>query len=190
MSSFFSKFIIWVIGVVVIGQGCFPVHAEESVGGDFSLIDQDGRPFQLNQLRGQVVLLFFGYTSCPDICPSELATMTHVMNSLGDGSGQVKGVFITLDPERDDPQVLKQYTGYFGGNIVGLTGSLEEVRGVANSYRVKFSRHLRPDGSYTVDHTANLYIVGREGKLSAVVPYGFPPGHVLEVVQQLLGGDR
>jgi protein SCO1/2 len=158
----------------------------DEIGGDFTLIDHHGETFQLSQLRGKLVLLFFGYTFCPDICPSELSNLAAVLDGLGDQTEAVQGLFVSLDPQRDSPQVLRDYTGYFNPNLVGLTGEGESVDRVARQYRVKYQRHERPDGRYSLDHSANLYIIDRQGRLAAVVPYGLPPEHVLQLVRDML----
>lgn len=156
------------------------------VGGDFSLTDQHGQPFHLQQLRGKVVLLFFGYTSCPDICPTELAGMSKVLRLLKKDTAKVQGLFVSVDPERDRPQVLKEYVHYFDKSLIGLTGSASDIARVAAQYQVTYGKHLDSDGGYSVDHTANLYVIDTNGKLHAIVPYGFPPEHVVAVVQDLL----
>jgi protein SCO1/2 len=161
---------------------------EPAIGGDFSLTDQYGQPFPLRELRGKVVLMLFGYTSCPDICPTELSNLAAVLNELEGAAEQVQGVFVTVDPERDRPEVLKDYVGYFSSDLIGLTGSLDQIAAVAGQYRVKYRKHPRPGGGYSMDHSADLYVIDRSGQLFAVVPYGLPPEHVLGVVQRLLEG--
>ncbi len=164
-----------------------PVQARpEPLGGDFALTDQFGKPFELAQLRGKLVLLFFGYTYCPDICPTELSNLAAVLDELGDSAARVQGVFVSLDPQRDTPQVLRDYTHYFNPDLLGLTGTPGEVAQVARQYRVQYQRHEKSDGRYSLDHSADLYVIDPEGKLTTVVPYGLPPEHVLEVVRRLL----
>ncbi len=157
-----------------------------SMGGDFSLTDQHGNPFQLQQLRGKVVLLFFGYTYCPDICPTELAGVSRVLDALGTQADRVQGLFITLDPQRDTPRVLKDYLAYFNPQLIGLTGSPAAIDRVSTQYRVRYLKQQRPDNSYSLDHSTNLYIIDPAGELSTVVPYGLPPEHVLRVVRSML----
>jgi cytochrome oxidase Cu insertion factor (SCO1/SenC/PrrC family) len=172
-----------VVGVSLLAS----VQAKaEELGGDFALTDHFGEPFELAQLRGKLVLLFFGYTYCPDICPSELANLAAVLDGLGDRASQVQGLFVSLDPQRDTPAVLHDYTRYFNQDLLGLTGSPAEVAQVARQYRVKYLRHDKPDGSYSLDHSADLYVIDPQGELTAVVPYGLPPEHVLELVHGML----
>ncbi|MBT3046914.1 MAG: SCO family protein [Candidatus Thiodiazotropha sp.] len=160
----------------------------EELGGNFRLTDHNGRPFELDQLKGRLVLLFFGYTYCPDICPTELANLSAVLNALDDQAERVQGLFVTLDPGRDTPEVLQDYVRHFNRRLVGLTGSEEEVAQVARQYRVSYQRHERENGDYSIDHSVNLYLIDAQGALSAVVPYGLPPQHLLETVQGHLAG--
>ncbi|MCP3868403.1 MAG: SCO family protein [Gammaproteobacteria bacterium] len=154
------------------------------MSGNFALTDQDGQRFQLDQLKGKVVLLFFGYTFCPDICPTELTNLSRVLDTL-DGES-VQGVFVTVDPDRDTPEVLKDYTDYFNRRLIGLTGSPAQIDRVTQKYRVKFRKLPVPGGSYSMNHPSNLYLIDRTGKLSTIVPYGLPPEHVVDVVRHLL----
>ncbi|MBT2991074.1 MAG: SCO family protein [Candidatus Thiodiazotropha sp. (ex Ctena orbiculata)] len=158
----------------------------EELGGNFSLTDHNNRPFELHQLKGKLVLLFFGYTYCPDICPTELANLSAVLNALDDQAERVQGLFVSLDPGRDTPAVLHDYVRHFNRGLVGLTGSEEEVAQVARQYRVDYRRHEKEDGGYSIDHSVNLYLIDSQGALSAVVPYGLPPQHLLETVRGLL----
>lgn len=159
---------------------------DRGIGNDFTLTDQEGRPFRLQQLRGKVVLLSFGYTYCPDICPTELAAMSRVLDGLGNDADRVQGLFISLDPQRDTPGVLKNYLAYFHPRLIGLTGSTESIREVAGQYRVRYRKNLRPSGDYSLDHSANLYLIDQQGRLASIVPYGLPPEHVLRVVHGML----
>ncbi|MCW8905165.1 MULTISPECIES: SCO family protein [Sedimenticola] len=160
-----------------------------SIGGDFTLINHEGKTFHLQQLRGKVVLLFFGYTYCPDICPTELAGVSRVLDGLGTDADRVQGVFVSLDPERDTPRVLKDYLGYFNQQLIGLTGSDDAIRQVAIRYQVRYQKHSLSNGSYSLDHSANLYIIDQDGQLFSVVPYGLPPEHVQRVVRSLLDNN-
>ena len=158
----------------------------EKLGGDFALTDQHGNSFNLQQLRGKVVLLFFGYTFCPDVCPAELSHVSMVLNRLGEDADKVSGVFVSIDPERDSPEVLKSYVGYFNEELIGLTGSLDEIDKVARQYRIKYQKQGDSTDRYTMDHSASLYVINQQGELTTVVPYGLPVEHVLRVVRYLL----
>lgn len=159
---------------------------DDSIGGDFSLTDHDGQPFQLQQMQGKVVLLFFGYTYCPDVCPAGLANVAAVFRDLREKSDQVQGLFITVDPERDNPKILKEYVKYFSNNLTGLTGTIEDIRKVAKQYRADFKKRAYKSDNYTMDHSASLYVIDQQGQLSTVVPYGLPAEHILNVVRHML----
>lgn len=181
-----SPLLVPVIILLLIIPSAQTLANNATGGGDFTLTNQHGEPFHLQQLRGKVVLLSFGYTYCPDICPTELAALSRVLDALDDKATQVQGVFISLDPQRDTPGVLKNYLAYFHPDLLGLTGSEEAIRQVAGRYRVRYRKHQQPAGGYSLDHSANLHIIDRRGRLSTVVPYGLPPEHVLRVVRAML----
>lgn len=172
--------------LLMLSLGWPTTGLSNALGGDFDLTDQDGRPFHLQQLRGKVVLMFFGYTFCPDICPTELANMAWVLGRLQNRSDQVQGLFVTLDPERDKPEVLKNYTRFFNSELLGLTGTERQIRQVAKQYRVQYRRHQISNDSYTMDHSSNLYVIDRNGKLVTMVPYGLPVDHVLALLNRTL----
>jgi len=155
------------------------------LGGNFQLTDSNKQDFSLDSLKGNVVLMFFGYTTCPDICPTELSKLSIILNSLESKSKHVKGLFVSLDPNRDRPEKLKEYVKFFHREIIALTGKESEVEKVANMYGVSYSKNIRPDGNYFLDHSANLYVLDQEGKISAVAPYGFPISHVIQLIEQM-----
>jgi cytochrome oxidase Cu insertion factor (SCO1/SenC/PrrC family) len=163
--------------------------SSEELGGEFSLTDHNNTTFELHQLKGKLVLLFFGYTYCPDICPTELANLAAVFDGLKGEADRVQGLFISLDPKRDTPEVLHDYVAYFSKDLLGLTGSEDEVAQVARQYRVKYQRHDKQGGGYSIDHSANLYVINSSGRLTAVVPYGMPPEHLLNLVRGLLAEE-
>ena len=139
-----------------------------SLGGPFRLIDQDGRVRRDRDFRGRYVLLYFGYTHCPDVCPTTLQDMANALTKLGPKGRRIVPVFITVDPERDTPAVLKTYVGAFGTRFVGLTGKLPDIAHVAHAYRVYFAKHPLEGGDYAVDHSSVLYLLGPDGKLVTV----------------------
>lgn len=156
------------------------------LGGDFTLTDHNGQEFSLAQLRGKVVLLFFGYTSCPDVCPKELADLAMVFSRLGDEADKAQGLFVTVDPERDTQEVLKEYVSYFSSNIIGLSGAAEEIDIVTRQYHTSYRLNKQQGKFYSVDHAANLYVIDPDGRLHTIVPYGFPAQHVLGIVSNLI----
>ncbi len=131
---------------------------------DFVLTDQDGKPFDSRSLRGRAALVFFGFTHCPDVCPTTLAAMTHVLETLGPDADKVRPIFISVDPERDTPEALKLYGEMFDPRIVMLTGSPAQIAAVAKGWYVYYERQpTGAAGDYLVDHTASVFLVDREG---------------------------
>ncbi len=139
------------------------------LGGPFSLVNQAGTAVTERDFAGRWLLLYFGYTFCPDICPTELGTMAAAVDALGPLGGQVVPVFITVDPERDTPAALTDYVGRFHPRLVGLTGSAEQVAEAARRYRVYFARVQHRDaGAYLMDHSSFVYLVGPDGRVRAL----------------------
>jgi cytochrome oxidase Cu insertion factor (SCO1/SenC/PrrC family) len=153
---------------------------------DFSLTDHDGRTFRLQDLRGKVVLVFFGYTHCPDVCPIELQHMATALQSLGRDTSAARGLFITVDPEHDTPEVLAKYVSYFDSALVGLTGTPQQIEAVAQLFRVVYQKNSRSSSEYTMDHTANLFVIDKNGRLSAIVPFGFPAAHIENLLREMI----
>ena len=138
-----------------------------SAGGDFTLTSDQG-PVNLSDHRGKVVLLFFGYTSCPDVCPLSLAKIGACLSSLEDEhAGQVSAMFITLDPERDTPERMQRYAGYFHSRIVGLTGDADAIDDVTARYGIGYERSLAPESAlgYSISHPDTILLVDAEGAL-------------------------
>lgn len=158
----------------------------DTPGGDFTLTDHHGQPFRLSAVRAKVVILFFGYTTCADVCPTGLATLSAALRDLRARQAQVQPLFISLDPEHDTPPVLRDYVQYFSPQLIGLTGSPTEVARVARMYRVSYTLRPRGDGGYTLDHTASYYVLDPRGEVAAIVPFGLPPEHIASVVRRLL----
>lgn len=141
---------------------------------DFTLRDTQGSPFCLSNHRGKVLALFFGYIFCPDVCPMTLAELAHVRARLGEAAKRLQVVFITVDPDRDTPERLAQYTRYFDKTFVGLTGTPEQLVLVRKAYGIVAERRVVPGTSagYLVDHSASVYVIDREGRLRLIFPFG------------------
>ncbi len=155
---------------------------------DVTLTDQNADRFRMSQLRGKVIMLFFGYTHCPDVCPTTLATWKQVESKLGDDAEKVAFVFITVDPERDGPERLKKHLNPFGDNFIGLTGSYEELMPVYQAYNVY---HDRDDGSnsaagYLVSHTASSFLVNPEGENQTRFKFGTTADEMVAEIQSYL----
>jgi protein SCO1/2 len=135
-----------------------------NVGGPFSLIDQDGVRRTEKDFLGRHMLVFFGFTYCPDVCPTTLAVLSAALNEIGPASESIVPVLITVDPARDTPETLRPYLLSFGSNFVGLTGTAEEIAAVANAYHVYYEIVENEGGDYTLDHSAAIYLMGPDGK--------------------------
>lgn len=133
------------------------------IGGPFELLDQDGRPVNESTFSGRWTLVFFGFTHCPDVCPTAMSHVARTLDGLGDQARKIQPLFITLDPERDTPAVLGEYTAFFDKRILGLSGSEAQTRQVADAYSVYFEKVPMGD-TYMLDHTATLYLMGPDGQ--------------------------
>lgn len=143
------------------------------VGGPFSLIDQDGRRVTEKDFLGKYMLVFFGYTFCPDVCPTELQVMSAALDQLGPEAQRIQPVFVSIDPARDTPAVLKAYVGNFGDHLIGLTGTAEEVAGIAKAYRVYYAKAGAGSSStdYLMDHSSIIYLMGPDGRFVKHMAY-------------------
>jgi len=149
--------------------------AAASVGGPFALVSHDGRTVTDKTLRGAPYLVFFGFTHCPDICPTKLFEMSEVLRALGDRGRGVRALFVSVDPERDTPEVLKGYLGSFDERIVGLTGDPAAVDAMVKAYRAFARKTPLKDGDYTMEHTAFVYLMDKEGRFVSSFNLGRPP---------------
>jgi protein SCO1 len=140
-----------------------------TVGGPFSLIDGDGRPVTDQTWHGKYMLVYFGYTYCPDVCPTTLTNLSDALDKLGAKADRLQPLFITVDPKRDTPPVVKQYAAAFGPRIIGLTGSAEQIAAAAKAYRVYYAEHRTGTGpdDYSMDHSSVLYLMGPDGRFIA-----------------------
>jgi protein SCO1/2 len=167
------------------------MSGKAAIGGTFTLADQWGRPTALEDFRGKIVLLYFGYTSCPDVCPADLADIALMLRSLGDRAGEVQPLFVTLDPSRDSAAVLREYVGAFHPAFIALRGSEEETRRVALSYKVFYEKVRRPGtDTYFIDHTAFTFLLDRQGKYVAFFPPGTSAERMAVMVREALGAPR
>ena len=161
-----------------------------NVGGDFTLISKDG-PVSLVDYRGKVVLLFFGYTLCPDVCPTDLAKMGAALRELSINElNEVQGMFVSIDPERDTRDKVSDYTAFFHENIIGLTGSLDEIGAVAKKYFVVYLKVDQEDSGvgYTIDHSATTYLIGRNGQVVELIRHGTIIEEILQSIRTALDG--
>lgn len=152
-----------------------------AVGGPFTLVDHTGRTMTEANFRGRLMLVYFGYTYCPDVCPTSLSAIAEALDMLGEGAEEIVPIFITVDPERDKAEDMRDYVAAFHPRLVGLTGSVEQVAAAAKSYRVFFAK-VREEGDdpddYLVDHSAYTYLMDRDGKYLTHFPHGIDPGEM------------
>jgi protein SCO1/2 len=138
-----------------------------------ALTDATGKARDLAEFKGKVVVVFFGYTQCPDVCPSTMAELSQVKKALGADGERVQGIFVTVDPERDTPEVLKAYLGSFDPSFVALRGNLEQTKAAAKEFKVFYAKVPgKTEGSYTIDHTAGSYVFDPAGRVRLFVRYG------------------
>ena len=157
-------------------------------GGDFTLKSAAG-PLSLKDLRGSVILIFFGYTACPTVCPISLATIANVYTKMSRaGIQETRALFISLDPERDNLELLERYTKYFHPNIIGLTDEISVLKKVAEKYGVKYKKTLVPDSTlgYVISHSSDIILVDRDGVLRMTVPHDIDADHLLKQLKLLL----
>lgn len=169
-------------------SGCSDQRAEPPApkGGDFVLRSAVGT-VDSKALRGKVLLIYFGYTHCPDVCPASLAAAQALNTLSADERAKVRLIMVSVDPERDTPERLKEYTAYFHPEMIGVTGSVEEIAAVAQSFGAGYIRRpTQPDGRYTVDHTMRTYVVAPDGKLSVALEPDATAQKYLETVRGLL----
>jgi cytochrome oxidase Cu insertion factor (SCO1/SenC/PrrC family) len=163
----------------------------EPIGGPFTLADQNGTRRTDADFRGKLMLVYFGFTYCPDVCPTDLLQMALAVDQLGRAGEVVQPVFITVDPERDTSEHLKQYMSLFHPRFIGLTGDAIEIRTAADAYRVYYKRVEWDDGSgYTIDHSAFIYLMGRDGEYLGFFPPGTSAERLAEDIRSRLAADR
>jgi protein SCO1 len=158
-----------------------------SYARDFRLTDFNGKARSLADFRGKVVVVFFGYTQCPDVCPTTLSDMAEVKKRLGPDGGKLQVIFVTLDPDRDTPQVLSQYVPAFDPSFLGLHGTRDETAAVAKDFKVFYQKVPgKTETSYTLDHTAGSYVFDREGRLRLFLRHAGAVEPIVEDLRKLV----
>jgi cytochrome oxidase Cu insertion factor (SCO1/SenC/PrrC family) len=161
-----------------------------SVGGPFELTDQTGHRRTDADFRGKLVVLYFGYTYCPDVCPTELQSISLALDKLGAAAEAAQPLFITVDPERDTPARLADFVSSFHPRLIGLTGSLAEIRKTAIAYKTFFAKHsIATPGNYSVDHTGFIYLVSKDGRYLGFLPPGLAPDAIADAIRTRLGPE-
>ncbi|MCK1391735.1 SCO family protein [Bradyrhizobium sp. 1] len=160
----------------------------EPVGGPFELIDQSGKPRNDRDFRGKLMLVYFGFTYCPDVCPTDLMAIGQALEQLGPAADAVQPIFITVDPERDTPEHLADYVPMFHPRLIGLTGSRDAIGRAAEVYKVYFAKVPigKEAGDYTVDHTSFIYLMDRDGRYLGFFPPGTSAERMVEIIRPRL----
>jgi protein SCO1/2 len=160
------------------------------VGGPFTLLDQTGKKRSLAEFKGKVVLIYFGYMFCPDICPTDLSNLAGLLKRLGKDSDQVQTIFITLDPARDTPELIGKYVQHFDKRILGLRGTEQQTKQVATQYKTFYEKVSQNGNQYVIDHTAFTFIMNRAGKYLAFFPPGTSPERMEVMVREALANPH
>lgn len=171
-----------------VQQMTFP-SGGPAIGGPFRLTAQDGKILSSEDLAGAPFAVFFGFTHCPEVCPTTLSEISRVFEDLGDAADGLTVLFVTVDPERDTPEVLRDYVSSFTGRIVGLTGTPEEIAKVAKEYKVYYEKVPTSDGGYTMNHSAAIYLMGGDGKFRDAASYGADYAQILDKFRSLVAAE-
>ena len=163
------------------------MYGHGPIGGPFTLSDQNGKPRRDIDFRGKLMIVYFGYTFCPDVCPTDLMAITQALDALDPAAAaDIQPVFITIDPERDT-KVLADYIAAFHRSFIGLTGSPDEIRKVANSYKAFYAKVPgERGGEYSIDHAGVIYLMGRNGEYLGFMPPQTNPGRLTEILRKYL----
>ncbi len=161
-----------VSGTIVLAAA--QIEVDRNASGPFSLVDHTGKQITEDDFRGKHMLVFFGYTSCPDVCPMDLQIISRAMDELGEVADRVQPIFITVDPARDTPEVLAEYASHFHPRIIGLTGTRRQVADAAMNYGVISMKIINEDNpeNYSINHSALTYLLGPDGKFEAAFDHG------------------
>ena len=186
-------------GLLILGAGAFlalSLHETprgaagtllaSAIGGPFRLVDQNGKTVTDADLKGKWSLVYFGYTHCPDACPTALNDIAIALDELGPQRNEVRPVFVTVDPERDTPEVLKSYVTAFDAPILALSGTPEEIAQAAKGYRVYYAKHPETGGDYSMDHSSVIYVMDPEGRFTASFTHENTPEQIAERLKKLL----
>jgi protein SCO1/2 len=182
----------WEPGKQAVPQPGQPLAlASTPSGGDFTLTGSKG-DVSLADFRGKVVVLYFGYTYCPDVCPMSLALIAQGLSGLDDAALQkVQGIFVSVDPERDTPQRLAEYAPFFHPRLIGVTGTPEQIAAVARMYGSSYRKQPKgPEGHYAVDHSSVTYIIAPDGKLADLLQHGSPPESITVAINKALASSK
>lgn len=196
LAGIMKRILMWpavfcsVLAMILLSMG--NVQAElppppPGIGGDFTLTGTDGKPVRLGDFKDQTVLLYFGYTYCPDVCPTTMLTLNRVQDMLGEKASRVSILFITVDPERDTLEKLKSYVAYFGSSFFGLRGSSQEIAKVAALYRTSYQKvEMDSASEYQVAHTDFIYLIDGQGRTRSMYRSQTPTKKIVDDILELM----
>jgi protein SCO1/2 len=156
----------------------------EPIGGPFALVGQDGKPRTDADFRGKLLLVYFGFTYCPDVCPTDLQNIGLALDQLGPAGEKIQPLFITVDPERDTVEHLRDFVPMFHPRLIGLTGNAAAIHAAAEAYRAFYAKVLLKGDDYTVDHSSFIYVVGADGHYLGFLPPGTSPDRIAEAIRR------
>ncbi|MFZ2100056.1 MAG: SCO family protein [Oricola sp.] len=160
-------------------------NADKPYGVPFTLTDQDGQPITEAAFRGHPTTVFFGFTHCPEICPTTLYELNNWYDALGDDGKNIRSFFVSIDPERDTPEVLGTYIGNVNQHVRGITGDPEAVRAMARGFNIYFKRIDTGDGDYTMDHTASILLLDSQGRFRKTISFGEDSASAIQKLRDL-----
>ncbi|MFC5067418.1 SCO family protein [Flaviflagellibacter deserti] len=187
--------VLFLVGLIALGAAFVAFRPQvptaqsvgaSLVGGPFKLIDQSGQEFTDRSVAGKPFLVFFGFTHCPDVCPTKLFEISQVLNAMGDRANDLQVLFVTVDPERDTPDVMGRYVSSFNSKIRGLTGDRPSIDAMIKAYRAYSKKVPTEDGSYTMDHTSIVYMMDRNGQFVAPLNLDRAPDEVAKDLERIV----
>ncbi|MBB5702684.1 protein SCO1/2 [Ochrobactrum daejeonense] len=185
---FILAFVVVIVGAAGLNLFRDKQAAKEPFGGPVNLVTMDGKAFTEKDLRATPAAIFFGFTHCPDVCPTTLYELDGWLKQLGPAAGDIKAYFITVDPERDTQEVMKTYVSNVSDRIVGVTGTPQNIEDVIKSYHVYAKKVPGEDGEYTMDHTASVFLLDKGGRFRSTIAYQENPDTALEKLKNLAKG--
>ncbi len=186
LAAFGASLAVGLLAMLWMFDGLKGVTAPSAIGGPFRLVDQSGATVTEQNLKGKPTLIFFGFTHCPDICPTALFEMSEVFRAMGKDADRINAYFVSVDPERDTPDAMKQYLSSFDPHLKGLTGDVDAVTRMTTAYRVYSKKVPLKDGDYTMDHTALVYLMDRDGRFVAPFNLKRPPEQAAADLKRVL----
>ncbi|WP_296744033.1 SCO family protein [Mesorhizobium sp.] len=165
-------------------------HSGEPYGGSFTLVDEKGAPITEAAMRGRPSVVFFGFTHCPEVCPTTLFELAGWLKTMGDSGKNLNAYFVTVDPERDTPQIMNSYVSNFSDRITGITGDPDKVHAMAKAFGIYWKKVDTGDGDYTMDHTASVLLLNAKGEFAGTIAYGESADTAIAKLKRLAAGGE